>query len=177
MSDNDPLDEAQHERDEAADRILTRSLIASLSVRDVFTALLVVSVVAGLVGVVYVALTPQQAADTYTEFYILGSEGNASDYPTNLTVDERAAVTVGVVNHEQQRMRYTIIVGSNERALTTRTITVDKGQKWERPVSYSIGQPGRTRVRFLLYRGSVSSLETRPYRELRLWTNVSSPRT
>lgn len=177
MPDDDHLDETEHERDGVTDQVRNYADRPSFSVRDVFTALLLIFVVAGLVGVIYVALTPQQAADTYTEFYILGDDGNASDYPTNLTVEEQATVTVGIANHEQQRTKYAVVVRSVEETLATRTITVDRGQRWEGSVSYSVDQPGRTEVRFLLYREGNSGPETPPYRELRLWTNVSSSRS
>jgi len=153
------------------DRI--RSAVAALTLRDALTILVALALVVGLFGVVYVALTPQQTTDPYTEFYVLGAEGNASDYPTNLTVDEQATVTVGVVNHEQQRMTYTLLVRADDRTLVTRTLTVQRDRRWEAPVSYAVARPGRISVRFMLYRGDEPSIGAMPYRQLRLWTNVS----
>jgi len=41
--------------------------------------------------------------ETFTEFYILGPGGNASCYPTNLTVNETGGVILGLMNHEPRR--------------------------------------------------------------------------
>jgi hypothetical protein len=175
MPDDDHTDEQSDEARGPAPSERLRSIGATLTIRDVLTILVALALVVGLAGVVYVALTPQQATDPYTEFYILGSGGNASKYPTNLTVGERATVTVGVVNHEGRPTTYTLLVRTENRTLDTRTLTVDHDRRWENPVSYSFDDPGRVRVQFLLYRGDDPDLDAAPYRRLRLWTNVSAP--
>jgi len=47
-------------------------------------------------------------SDAFTEFYILGSNGTASDYPRNLSVGEDVTVILGIVNHEFRTINYTI---------------------------------------------------------------------
>lgn len=141
--------------------------------QKVLTAILAVALVVALAGVVYIALTPQQATDPYTEFYILGAEGNASDYPTNLTAGEEATVTVGVTNREQQQVTYTMLVTAGDRLLTSRTLTVGNERTWEEPVQYTLNRTGDVRVRFLLYQGSNPTGNAEPYRLARLWTNVT----
>ncbi len=44
--------------------------------------------------------------ESFTEFYILGPEHQASGYPHNLTVDESTYVYVGIVNHENRQVHY-----------------------------------------------------------------------
>ena len=46
--------------------------------------------------------------ERFTEFYILGEEGKAAGYPTNLSVGQNATVIIGIANHEYQRVNYTV---------------------------------------------------------------------
>lgn len=48
--------------------------------------------------------------EKFTEFYILGPDGNASGYPTNLSVEEEGEVIIGVVNHEYAQVTYQLEV-------------------------------------------------------------------
>jgi uncharacterized membrane protein len=52
----------------------------------------------------------------FTEFYILGIENRADDYPLALQLGEEGAVIVGIVNHEHEATDYRIevIAGNNE---------------------------------------------------------------
>ncbi|WP_251328868.1 DUF1616 domain-containing protein [Haloplanus pelagicus] len=168
-----PEDDPSDADDAGVDRL--RALVAALTVRDVATLVVAAALLVGLAGVVYVALTPQQATDPYTEFYVLGDDGRAADYPTNLTVGERATVTVGVVNHERRQVTYTLLVRTDDRTLVTRQLAVDRDERREETVSYSFDRSGRVRVQFHLYRGTDAGSGAEPYRRLRLWTNVSAP--
>ncbi len=42
------------------------------------------------------------AGERFTEFYILGLEGKADNYPDELTVGEEGRVILGIVNHEHE---------------------------------------------------------------------------
>ncbi len=55
------------------------------------TVALAASIVVAGGTLAYVVLTPR-SGETFTEFYILGPGGNASGYPTNLTVNETGSV-------------------------------------------------------------------------------------
>jgi len=68
----------------------------------VATWVLAIALVVSVAAVVYVALTLQDMTDPYTEFYVLGPDGNASEYPTRLAPGEMGEVIVGVSNHEYQ---------------------------------------------------------------------------
>jgi len=69
------------------------------------TIILVISIAASLIALAYVIAVPKQG-EKFTEFYILGPGGKASDYPTNLTVGEDASLIIGIANHEYQEMYY-----------------------------------------------------------------------
>lgn len=181
--DSPPNESKQKSSDQSESGGLSQSLIdendreKSFSlmhrIRFGLTLLLALALVVSLAGVIYIALTPQQATDPYTEFYILGTEGNASNYPTNLTIGEQAEVIIGVVNHEQVEMTYTVVIRANNKTLNTETLILAHGKTSERSMTYSLNQTGRTKVQFHLYRGREPDTNSEPYRSLRLWTNVS----
>ena len=75
----------------------------------IVTIVLIICLITALSGVIYVILIPKQG-ERFTEFYILGPNHLASDYPRNLTFGENATVILGIVNHENTLMNYTIEV-------------------------------------------------------------------
>ena len=76
----------------------------------VATWVLAIALVVSVVAVVYVTLTLQNTTDPYTEFYVLGPDGNASEYPTRLAPGETDEVILGVSNHEYQVGLYHVVV-------------------------------------------------------------------
>jgi uncharacterized membrane protein len=136
------------------------------------TWLLAFALAASLLGAMVVAVSPPQPTQSYSEFYVLAEDGRAEDYPTNLTVGETGRLLVGVSNHEYDDQTYTVAVALGDRTVTTRTLSVAADRTAERRVSFSPTEPGRERLRLLLYRGSDSTGD--PYRRLRLLVNVSA---
>ncbi len=61
-------------------------------------------------GLAYQIATTPRTGERFTEFYVLGPEGEADDYPTNLTEGEEGHVILGAVNREHQEMDYDLIV-------------------------------------------------------------------
>lgn len=141
------------------------------AVKIVLLVLLAVS----LVGVIYVAIDPPRATDPYSEFYLLGTDGVADDYPTRLQPGEPGTVIVGVTNHEGSPTTYHIRVvdtnASGDGTLATASRTVAPEETWETNVTFSIEETGRHRVQFQLYKGQPSG---EPYLTTRLWVNVTT---
>ena len=73
------------------------------------TFVLAVSIIIAVTSLVYAVVTPK-TGEKFTEFYLLGAEGMADEYPKNLTVGEEGGVITGLVNHEYQTINYTIEV-------------------------------------------------------------------
>jgi uncharacterized membrane protein len=71
------------------------------------TILLAVAIVIALAALLYVLVTPK-TGERFTEFYLLGPTGKATEYPRNLTTGENATVIIGLANHEYTLMNYTI---------------------------------------------------------------------
>jgi uncharacterized membrane protein len=151
------------------------------------TVALAASIVVAGGTLAYVVLTPR-VGETFTEFYILGPGGNASGYPTNLTVNQTGSVIVGVNNHEAATVNYTVRVdlvgvrivynataGFNETVEVNRTtwtwtnFTVADGANRTAPYSFSIPKAGLWKVQFLLYKDPDL---VNVYRELHLYVTV-----
>jgi uncharacterized membrane protein len=145
-------------------------MVDRATIERAVTWVLVVALVASTAGVVYVAANPPPASEPYTEFYVLGPDGNASEYPTNLTVGETGTVIVGVSNHEHQDETYTVVMELENETVSEQQVQVNDGETRENELSFTAEEAGRQKLRLLLYKNGAES----PYRTLRLWLNVSS---
>jgi uncharacterized membrane protein len=73
------------------------------------TVILVIAILSSVVALVYVVAFPREG-ESFTEFYVLGTDGTASGYPHNLTVNQSAPVIIGIANHEHRTVNYTVEV-------------------------------------------------------------------
>ncbi len=132
---------------------------------------LVVAIVVALSGIVYFVVTPQQN-EKFTEFYILGSEGKAENYPQQVMLGANVDVIMGVVNHEHQPARYRVEITING----VRSEEVDIGtlaheQKWEKEISFVAQPPGdKQKVEFWLYKDN--KVEPSLQDPLRLYVDI-----
>lgn len=136
----------------------------------ILTIILVISIVASVIMLVYVIVTPKQG-EKFTEFYILGTGGKAEGYPTNIASGKTSAVIVGIVNHEYEPVNYTLQVKINEDILKEQQIQTAHNQTWQQQVNFTPLRAGTSlKLQFLLYRNSNF---TQPYRDTHLWVNVT----
>jgi uncharacterized membrane protein len=138
------------------------------------SVMLVISICAlGAVGTIaYRIVTPKQT-DKFTEFYILGLEGRAEGYPTELTVGEEVKVVLAIVNHEYvDNVAYSVkILINGEENKTIGLIHLNNGEKWEETVGFIPKDAGEhEKVEFLLFKSG----EAEPYSSLHIWINVIS---
>ena len=141
--------------------------------RTVITWALAVMLIVALVGVVYVSMTPGAEADPYTEFYILGPDGNASDYPTNLSTGETDELIAGITNNEHQSMTYTVVLLLDSESVSEQTVQVADGETWEGELRFTPEDAGVKQLDILLYVGEDPDLDDEPYRKLELVVNVT----
>lgn len=125
--------------------------------------------VLSLLLVVAFAILPTGGSNT-TEFYVLGPDGTASGYPENVTVGETVTIQVGIANHESNRQTYTLVAQANETVLATRTVAVNREERWEGGVSVAFETSGRKQLQLQLYTGQSTSGQ--PYRSLQLFLTV-----
>jgi uncharacterized membrane protein len=127
----------------------------------------------GALGTLGYVIAMPRVGERFTEFYVLGPDGKATSYVTELRVGERGRVIVGIVNHEYETARYRLElridgVKNNE----VNGITLEHEGKWENEVSFTPQVAGENRkVEFLLYKDG----EVKPcFEPLQLWVDVKN---
>ena len=122
---------------------------------------------AGSIGIIaYAAAIPKE--ESFTEFYILGINGEASGYPGELESGEEGKVILGIVNREHNETSYLVeIKVAGEKDLTLGPIVLGHEEKWEQEVGFTFNNAGNKQsVKFVLHKGDM------PYRQLHLWIDV-----
>jgi len=134
---------------------------------------LILAILAALGILGYVIATPK-VGERFTEFYILGLEGEAEGYPKELVVGEEAKVIVGIVNREHEDMSYwveVIVDGITNQEIGP--VAVVDQEKWEQEVSFTPVKVGENqKVEFLLFRQGQSEV----YQMLYIWVDVARGR-
>ena len=85
----------------------------------VLSVILVLSILLAVGATGYIIVKPK-VGESFTEFYILGADGKASGYPTNLTSGESGNLIIGIVNHENKNATYHLVVTSDGVVQTDR---------------------------------------------------------
>ncbi|WAI01181.1 DUF1616 domain-containing protein [Methanogenium organophilum] len=125
----------------------------------VFGLLLVVAVAA----IVFVILVPAEG-EHYTDFYILGKDGIAADYPERIHIGEPETIIVGVHNHEYRDITYLmeiyllnqttenneVIINSME-PLDRFRVSLEHDQHEELVYTFIVDKTGYNRLEFLLF--------------------------
>lgn len=115
-------------------------------------AILIIAVVAG-VGILAYILANPKVEERFTEFYILGLNGKAGDYPTELVVGEEGKVIVGIINRELDSITYRVeVVTDGAKTSELGPVTLEHGENWEGTVSFTASRWSNQKVEFLLYR-------------------------
>jgi uncharacterized membrane protein len=138
---------------------------------------LIISIIITLIAFIYVISMPR-AGQPFTEFYLLGPTGKATEYPHILNIGENASVIIGLANHEYKTINYSIeiwlinqttyynqSIHSNETIYThmwfidkivltlNHTATSEKEWKmqWEYNYIFQIKRKGEYKLTFLLF--------------------------
>jgi uncharacterized membrane protein len=160
------------------------------------TLILVVAILGAFGTLGYTIMNPK-VGEKFSELYILGLNGKAQDYPTGFLMQKGQVisvnygsqisdnstglgeVTLGIVNHEQQKEIYSLrITISDEPATVTydgkqaeliKPIELQSGEKWEQKIGFAPKHIGdKQKVEFLLYKVDNSTVEN----SLHLWIDV-----
>ncbi|WP_052374317.1 DUF1616 domain-containing protein [Methanobacterium sp. SMA-27] len=118
--------------------------------RKILTIILILSIILAISTAVYIIFKPNQNGST--NFNILSPVGNASVYPTNLTVGENGTVILGIVNNESKTVDYHLIINSNGVVISEQNLTLTKGENKEIPYTFTAGSVGYKKIEFLLYK-------------------------
>ena len=117
-----------------------------------------------------------------TEFYILGPDGTAKTYPTNYVLGENGTVIVGIINHEQKPVNYTMEIRLEDTPLPLpddrKNIYIRNNETWKKAVTITPPFEGTNMsLQFLLYNNDKKEMLENisvPYRDLHLWINVTT---
>jgi len=151
-------------------RSLKKSFDTESRKDKILSIILVVSLILAIANTGYIIVKPKEG-EKFTEFYILGPNGKASDYPTNLTVGQTGKLFVGVVNHEYASVNYEMVVKLQDTIIQQENITLQDKQKIEKEINFTPSVSGSNqKLEFLLYK--LPDRE-KPYRTLHLWVNVA----
>ena len=161
----------------------------------VLSVVLLLAVIAAVATTVYVIVVPKEG-EKFTEFFILGKDRMAADYPTRLVAGQNNSLYIGVGNHEYRNITYTVetymvSMAFDERTNTSSLLAMDRlarftvplshNQTVIRPYSFIPDKTGYNRIEFLLFNETVpgervTGMEriNRSYRDLHLWISVRS---
>ena len=136
----------------------------------ILSIVLVISIILAVSATAYVIVVPKEG-EKFTEFYILGQNGTASNYPTNLTVGQAGNVTIGIVNHEYSDVNYEMVIKLNNQTINDTNITLSNNQTYLQPFTFTPGTYGQNQeLEFELYKLPDNNTV---YRSLHLWINVA----
>lgn len=150
------------------------------------TVILIIAIITSIGTLGYV-ITHPKPGEAFTEFYILGPEGKAADYPTELRVGQEGRVIIGIVNHEHRNVTYYVqiwLVNLTWDSTTNTTIIYEmytmpgwfnvtlpdvpvniEGNwtpQFETNYTFSIDRPGQWQVWFLLFKDEPPELPPAP---------------
>ena len=119
----------------------------------ILTSVLAVFILVAAGSLVYIIAVPP-AGESFTEFYILGKDGRAQDYPVMLRNGEETVVTAVVACHENRSADYYLeIAADSMRRQIGGAFTLKNGEKWQGEAVFSLDAPGNgQKVEFILYK-------------------------
>lgn len=108
----------------------------------------------------------------YTEFYVLGPDGDLTGYPLELAAGEDISLIFGIANKDSAGQTYRLEQGGTTSAVLLAEPSVEQGETWEEPIVVTAPPlSGESRLEFNLYRqGDVT-----PYRSLYFLVTVGNP--
>jgi len=119
----------------------------------VLSIILVIAILGALSTLGYIIAKPR-VGEKFTEFYILGIGGKATDYPKEIRVGQEGKIIVGIINHEHKVVSYRVEVKiDGVKKNEVGAIVLAHEEKWEEMVSFTQDKAGDNQeVEFLLYK-------------------------
>lgn len=154
--------------------ILNLSLPRQESRLDRALSIVLILAIVGAIGTLGYVIASPRVGERFTEFYILGLEGKAEGYPTELTVGEEGRVILGITNREHEIMGYEVKIkvdGVLQRRIGPIELAHEQG--WREQVGFVPQEPGEDqKVQFVLYKIRTLGTEDEPGPTLHLWIDV-----
>lgn len=132
--------------------------------------ILIAILICGLASFSFIVTKPVPE-QPFSEFYILGENGQAGDYPTVLSIGEEGSVYLTIVNHEIEETGFSVEITIDGNLIyTIPGITLQPGDKWQQPVSFVIREAGENqKVEFILNKNGNPGYEI-----LYIWVDVAA---
>ena len=132
----------------------------------VLSVILSLAIMGALGTMIYTMAIPK-LGERFTEFYLLGLGGEASDYPGLLAVGEEGEIMVCIVNREQEVTTYRVEVRiDGVLSSWVGPVVLEPDEKWEEIMGFTPDRAGdKQKVEFLLYKQGQSEVSQR----LHLW--------
>lgn len=131
--------------------------------------ILIASIIGSSATLVYVVLMPK-TGERFTEFYLLDSDGMASNYPTSLKIGEEGKMIIVIVNNEYENITYRLEVNFNGFLIHEEQVLLIENEKGESSFIFKATNKGKNqKLEFLLYRNQ----QIEVYRILHLWISVT----
>ena len=133
--------------------------------------LVAAALVIALAVLIYTIWLPR-TGERFSEFYVLGEQGQASDYILDLEEGGKGNVTLGIINREGRETGYSVVIrdpGGDDREIAF--VILQPEEVWEQKVEFSAGTSGENeKIEFLLFKGD----EAEPSRSVYVRTSIRS---
>ncbi len=128
----------------------------------ILSIVLAVTILGAAGTLVYVLATPK-VEESFTEFYLLGSDTKMENYPEKAVVGKEVSVVVGIINHEHKTLTYRItIMIDGITSGDVGPLVLAPNEVWEKAVTFIPTRAGdNQKAEFLLYENG----ENKPYSE------------
>ncbi|AWX32840.1 MAG: DUF1616 domain-containing protein [Methanosphaera sp.] len=138
-------------------------------INKIIKALLLVALIVAIISVIYLVVIHNPGED-YTEFYLLDSNNDTTDYPTNVTQYSIEKIIIGIINKEHKQVNYTVKVKKDGYLQAEYNYTLDNNEKIETPYYLNNANVlGNDQLLVVeLYKDDIDA----PYRTLNLRYNV-----
>jgi uncharacterized membrane protein len=159
-------------------------------VNHLISVVIALAILATVILTVYIVAVPKEG-ELFTEFFILGENKTASNYPDLIITGQNYPMWIGVGNHEYRNMMYTIetwtVLTEFDNLTNSTTImamdpldqfslTLAHNETVILPYTLSLNKTGYNRVEFLLFNETVPGPEVtgsdrinRSSQDLHLW--------
>jgi uncharacterized membrane protein len=156
-------------------------------------AVTTLAILASIITTVYLISVPKEG-EHFTEFFILGGNSTATDYPDLIIAGQDYPMFIGIGNHEYRDMNYTIETWITRMEFNNATNTsiiqgMDPGERLVLPLAHNetvvipynllVKKTGYNRMEFLLFNETVPDFDVTgsdrinaSYRDLNLWISV-----
>jgi uncharacterized membrane protein len=160
----------------------------------ILSVILLIAIIVAVLTTVVIIVVPKDG-ERFSEFFILGEDQKAANFPTSFSSTTNNSLFIGIANHEYRTVNYTVetyfmnmtIDNSTQSPTLNAMVPVDRltirvadNQTIVNPYSFTTGTTEYNRVEFLLFNESVpddqiTGLEriNQSYRELHLWVTVT----